>query len=68
MERFFTGKGIPYVCRDIRRDRAAFREWRERYGGDIVPMVVLDGGKKVIDGCDIPAIERAMADILSPAP
>ncbi|BEH11680.1 hypothetical protein GSUET_32920 [Geobacter sulfurreducens subsp. ethanolicus] len=68
MERFFTEKGIPYTCRDIRRDRAAFREWRERFGGEIVPMVVLDEGKKIIDGCDIPAIERALADIRSSRP
>lgn len=68
MESFFTEKGIPYVCRDIRRDRAAFREWRERFGGEIVPTVVLGGGKRIVDGCDIPAIERALREITSSPP
>ena len=63
MERFFTEKGIPHTCRDIHTDREARREWRERYGGEIVPMVVFNNGQRIVDGCDIPAIERALREV-----
>lgn len=63
MESYFTKKGIPFVKRDIRHDRTAFREWRDRYRGDIVPMIVIDNGRKIIDGCDLPAIERALREM-----
>ena len=63
MERYFTSKGIPYTCQDIRTDRKARQEWRERYHGDIVPMIVFDDGKRIVDGCDIPAIERALREL-----
>ena len=60
MERYFTSKGIPYTRRDIRKDPKARQEWSERYRGDIVPLIVFDNGKRIVDGCDIPAIERAL--------
>ena len=63
MESYFTNKAIPYVCRDIRTDPTARTEWRERYHGDIVPLAVFDGGKRIVDGCDIPAIERALQEL-----
>ena len=66
MERYFTEKGIPFARRDIRSDREARREWRERYGGEIVPMVVLGNGRRIVDGCDIPAIERALRELAAP--
>lgn len=68
MESYFTEKGIPYVCRDIRHDPAARQEWRERYGGEIVPMVVFDGGRRIVDGCDLPAIERVLRELAAPLP
>lgn len=60
MESYFTDKGIPFTTRDIRTDPKARHDWRERFGGDIVPLIVFDDGKRVVDGCDIPAIERAL--------
>lgn len=63
MERFFTRKGIPYTYRDIRKDRMAYQEWHERYRGDIVPLIVFGDGKRIVDGCDIPAIERALREL-----
>ncbi|GAW67790.1 hypothetical protein GPEL0_01r3817 [Geoanaerobacter pelophilus] len=65
MESYFTSKSIPFTCRDIRTDREALREWRDRYHGDIVPLTVFDGGKVVVDGGDIPAIERALRKLSS---
>ena len=66
MESFFTSKGIPHTNRDIRRDPSARREWRDRYQGDIVPLIVFDQGKRVVDGCDIPAIEQALRELGAP--
>jgi hypothetical protein len=66
VERFFTERGIPYSCRDIRQDGEARREWRERYGGEIVPMVVFDNGRRIVDGCDIQAIERVLRELAAP--
>jgi glutaredoxin len=66
VESYFTERGIPYSCRDIRRDGEARREWRERYGGEIVPMVVFDHGRRIVDGCDIPAVERTLRELAAP--
>ncbi|WP_224981577.1 glutaredoxin family protein [Geomonas agri] len=63
MESYFTSKGIPYTTRDIRKDQAARQEWRERYHGDMVPLIVFDQGKRIVDGCDVRAIERAMREL-----
>jgi len=63
VESYFTNKGIPYTCRDISNDRVARREWRERFAGEIVPMVVFNGGRRIVDGFDIPAIERALREL-----
>jgi hypothetical protein len=60
VESYFTSKSIPFISRDIRTDKEALHEWRDRYHGDIVPLIVFDGGKKIVDGGDIPAIERAL--------
>ncbi|WP_407925475.1 glutaredoxin family protein [Geomonas edaphica] len=70
MESYFTTKGIPFTVRDIRKDPSARKEWRERYGGEIVPTIVFDGGKRIVDGCDIPAIERTLRELApaTPAP
>lgn len=54
--------------RDIRKDPDARKEWRERYGGEIVPTIVFDGGKRIVDGCDIPAIERTLRELAPAAP
>ncbi|MBJ6802664.1 glutaredoxin family protein [Geomonas propionica] len=63
MESYFTSKGIPYATRDIRKDQVAHREWRERYHGDMVPLIVFDQGKRIVDGCDVRAIERVMREL-----
>ena len=68
MKSYFTNKGIPYTCRDISQDKVARREWRERFAGEIVPTVVFNGGKRVVDGCDIPAIERALRELAVASP
>ncbi len=68
MESYFTAKSIPVTVRDIRKDQDARKEWRERYGGEIVPTIVFDGGKRIVDGCDIPAIERALRELSPAAP
>ena len=63
MESYFTSNGIPYTVRDIRKDRKAHQEWRERYHGDIVPLIVLGDGDRVVDGCDMRAINRALREL-----
>lgn len=63
MESYFTSKGIPFTIRDIRKDPIARQEWREHYSGDIVPLIVFDNGKRIVDGFDIPAIERAFRSL-----
>lgn len=63
MESYFTSKGIPHTRKDIRTDRKAYQEWHERYHGDIVPMIVFNNGQKIVDGCDVPAIERVLRDL-----
>ncbi len=68
MESYFTTKGIPFTVRDIRKDPNARKDWRELYGGEIVPTIVFDGGKKVVDGCDIRAIERALRELAPATP
>jgi glutaredoxin len=66
VESYFTEKGIPYTCKDIRHNPTVRREWRERYGGEIVPTVVFDGGRRVVDGCDLPAIKRIIQELAAP--
>ncbi len=68
MESYFTKKGIPYICRDISQDKVARREWRERFAGEIVPTVVFNGGRRVVDGFDIPSIERALRELTAAPP
>lgn len=63
MESYFTRKRIPYTVRDIRKDQQAREEWRERYRGEIIPLIVFDDGKRIVDGCDIRAIERVLREL-----
>ena len=68
VERYFTERGIPHINKDIRRDPEARQEWSQRFNGDIVPMVVFDDGKRIVDGYDIPAIERVLRELTTPHP
>ena len=63
MESYFTRKRIPYTVRDIRTDQQAHEEWRERYRGEIIPLIVFGDGKRIVDGCDIRAIERVLREL-----
>jgi hypothetical protein len=68
VESYFTSKGIPHTCLDIHKDPKAYREWRDRYHGNIVPMVVFDNGRRIVDGCDIKAIERTLRELEASPP
>ena len=63
MERYFTRYEIPFEKRDIQHSQQFYREWQDVWKGDIVPTIVFDNGKKVVDGYDIPAIKRAMKEL-----
>lgn len=66
MKSFFTEQRIAFTERDIRRDPQAYREWRDRLHGDIVPVIVFNNGELIVDGCDIPAIRRALVKLKQP--
>jgi glutaredoxin len=60
---FFARRGIPYREKDINLDRQARMEWSQKWHGDIVPLVVLDDGRRVVEGADLKALERALAEL-----
>jgi hypothetical protein len=60
VERYFTKYEIPFEKRDIQHSQQFYKEWHEAWKGEIVPTIIFDGGKQVVDGYDIPAIKRAM--------
>lgn len=49
--------------RDIQHNQTYYREWQETWQGDIVPVIVFDNGKQVVDGFDIRAIKRALEEV-----
>ena len=49
--------------RDIQHNQTYYREWQETWQGDIVPVIVFDNGKQVVDGFDIRAIKRALQEV-----
>lgn len=49
--------------RDIQHNQIYYQEWRKTWQGDIVPVIVFDNGKQVVEGFDLRAIKRAMRDV-----
>jgi hypothetical protein len=49
--------------RDIQHNQTYYREWQKTWQGDIVPVIVFDNGKQVVDGFDIRAIKRALEEV-----
>jgi glutaredoxin len=66
-EEYFTARQIPFRRLDIGRDPAALRDYRERYQGDIVPLIVFGNDERVVDGYDLPAIRGALKSFGLPA-
>ncbi len=54
---YLSHKGVTFVERDVRADRAALKELLE-LGYSSTPIVVVDG--QAIVGFDAPAIDRAL--------
>ena len=65
-EEYFTSRRIPFTRRDIVRDPAALREYRERHG-EIVPLIVFGNDQRIVDGFDLPAIHKALRSFGLPA-
>ena len=55
--------GLPFEARDIQHNRSYYKEWQENWQGDIVPLIVFDNGKQVVDGFDIRAIKQALREV-----
>lgn len=49
--------------RDIRHNQTYYQEWQHSWQGDIVPVIVFDNGKQVVDGFDIRGIKRALREV-----
>ncbi len=57
---FFQGRGIPFVEKDVEKDRQGAAEFREISGGrGGVPVIVVNG--QVMRGFSQPAVEAAIA-------
>lgn len=55
--------------RDIQHSHQYYQEWQHNFQGEIVPVIVFDNGKQVVDGFDIRAIKRAMKEVgITPPP
>ncbi|MGB4599356.1 MAG: hypothetical protein WBI04_05195 [Trichlorobacter sp.] len=54
---------LPFEVRDIKRNKIYYNEWHKTWQGDIVPVIVFDNGKQVVDGFDIRAIKRALREV-----
>lgn len=62
MESFFTTRKIAYEARDIQQHQY-YREWRDRFDGDIVPLIVFDNGYRVIDGYDTKRLNTTLKEL-----
>jgi glutaredoxin len=56
---YLTRKGIEYVAKDVREDRAALKELLD-LGYASTPVIVIDG--QGIVGFDVAAIDKAVAE------
>lgn len=59
-EAYFDARQIPFTKRDIMRDPSALRAYRDRYHGEIVPMIVFGNDERIVDGYDPSAIRDAL--------
>jgi hypothetical protein len=53
--------------RDIQKQHRWYREWYDHFHGDIVPMIVFDNGRQVIDGFDPKAITKVLKTLRIPS-
>lgn len=49
-EHYLLERGVRFEIRDISQSSQFHREWKEQYRGDIVPLLVLDNGRAMLDG------------------
>ena len=59
-ESYFATRNIPFESRDIQKSHQFYREWHDHFNGDIVPLIVFDNGRQVVDSFDPRAIKRAL--------
>lgn len=57
---YLAAHGIACEIRDIRKQHRWYREWRDHLQGDIVPLIVLDNGRRIIDGFDPKTLTRVL--------
>ncbi|WP_416222784.1 hypothetical protein [Trichlorobacter lovleyi] len=51
---------MSYEARDIQQEHRWYQEWHDHFHGDIVPLIVFDNGKIIVDGFDVREIDRAL--------
>jgi hypothetical protein len=44
-------------------DPRAYFEWRERWHGDIVPLIVFDDGRRVVEGFEPRSLEKVLKEL-----
>jgi hypothetical protein len=44
-------------------DRKAYHEWRDRWHGEIVPLIVFDDGKRVVEGFEARSLEKVLQEM-----
>ncbi len=49
-EQYLRERGVKVAIRDITQSARFHHEWKDSYHGDIVPVLVLDQGRAVLDG------------------
>ncbi len=49
-EQYLLERGVKVEIRDITQSARFHHEWKDIYHGDIVPVLVLDQGRFVLDG------------------
>lgn len=54
---------MPFEVRDIQHNQTYYQEWQQTWQGDIVPVIVFDNGKQVVDGFDLRAIKKALRKV-----
>lgn len=62
MESFFTTRKIAFEARDIQQNQY-YREWHDRFAGDIVPLIVFDNGYRVIEGYDLKQLNTILKEL-----
>ncbi len=49
--------------RDIQQDHRWYQEWYQHFHGDIVPLIVFDNGKQIIDGYEPKAMVKTLREL-----